>query len=199
VEFYTSGDDNDKKVLFTTSGRGLRTPQLWDQEVGLDEDDTYLYVRPKGDLDPELEKRLGNDPFDDDRLGKMKARVTVTRCSDMCMVELISGVPVPEEWGVDYDEGKHIYFDAEWFTHELPQGCMIVDTNDIVGPVGEGCVAVRDHSLALRLELETQTGRVKLDFLSRDDGHGILDEDDLDSDDVLKYLEVQCPWPADEN
>ena len=26
-------DDNDKTVLFTTLGRGLRTPQLWDQEV----------------------------------------------------------------------------------------------------------------------------------------------------------------------
>ena len=193
VEFHKSGDGNDKKVLFTTSGRGLRTPRLWNQEVGIDEDEHYLYVRPKGDdLDAELKKRLGDDPFSEKQLSEMKARVTVTRCSDMSMVELVSGIPVEEEWGVDYEEGKNIYFQEEWYEQEIPQGCLITDATDVVDSYN-GCVTVNEHSLELRLSLKTQSGRVQVGFLSMG-RHG---EKDVDCDDVLKYLEVQCPWPAD--
>lgn len=205
VEFHTSGDDdNDKKVLFTTSGRGLVTPQLWDQEVGVVENDYgYLRIRPKGALDPELKKRLGDDPFDDDQVYNMRARVTVTRRSDMSMVELVSDLPVPKEEGpgfVDYCDGEYITFqDFSEQRQRVPQGCMIVDAEDIVAPVGNGCLSVYECSLRLSLDLEPQTGRVTLEIIRSVSGEsiGILDEEDPKPDGALKYLEVQCPWPAD--
>lgn len=195
VEFHKSGDGNDKKVLFTTSGRGLRTPRLWNQEIRIDEDEHYLYVRPKGYLDAELKKRLGDDPFSEKQLSEMKATVTVTRCSDMSMVELVSSVPVPEGWGVDYEDGEYIIFKGQGYKQKIPLGCMITDAEDIIGRCN-GCVSVYDCSLALCLELKTQSGSVNLEFQSIYDGDW-GHEDDLDSDDVLKYLEVQCPWPVD--
>ena len=191
VEFHVRDDDNDKTVLFTTSGRGLRTPQLWDQEV-----DEALEVLDRGVLDPELEKRLGDDPFS--QLHEMRARVTVTRCSDMSMVELLSSLPVEEDEPVD-EADRLIYFQDRWRERGIPRGCLVADRSDVVDRSeyrGMSCVMVVDYKMELRLYLETQTGGVGLEFLCVESG-GSGREKNVDCVDVLKYLEMQCPWPAD--
>ena len=71
IEFYS---DDDKFLFATgTSARDLLTPQLWDQDVGFQEgSDEWLSCN--GDLDPEISRRLGNEPFNERQVKKMTAR-----------------------------------------------------------------------------------------------------------------------------
>ena len=74
VEFHRDGD-----ILFVASGKGDRTPPLWEQEVDHDDDG---YIICKGPLDPRLSSWLGSHPFDEEKLRNITARVLITRLSD---------------------------------------------------------------------------------------------------------------------
>jgi len=196
VEFYKG--DGEEEVIFTTLGRGLRTSQLWSQEIKVERNG--LLPVPVGKVDPELVKRLGSRPFDGERLQNMKARVRVTRCSDMSTVELVSCVP----WYWENSTAEKLLFEERSFSQELPRR---TEQNIERGEAF-------DRSLELRINLETQSGRVHLEFASRTYAVGDIQfsnhfgdiqfSNPFGGDFVppplypllypLKYLEVQCPW-----
>ena len=179
VEF-RSGDE----FLFATSGRGLLTPKLWNQDFEFDAHRGVV----KGDLDPEISKRLGDDPFNTDQLKNMTARVLVTKVSDMAMVEL-ARVQIDAE-STFFDSDGNICFESCSHSPCVPTTRLVTDENNVYYDGYNECAVVHNHSLRLRLELDAKSGEVSVEFVL--EGQDI---DYLSSLETLIYLEVQCPWP----
>lgn len=79
-------------------------------------------------VDPVLEMRLGNDPFNKSQLKEMTARVVATRLPDMAFVELSSSVPVEQYW---LEECRRIEFECE----RLPVDRFIFSRDEVItGP-----------------------------------------------------------------
>ena len=183
VEF-RSGDE----FLFATSGRGLRTPKLWNQNVAFDAHRGVI----EGDLDPEIGKRLGDDPFNADQLKNMTARVLVTKVSDMSIVELARvHIDAGNIW---YSGIDGIGFEPRSNSPCLPKTRLVTAEKNVYYDGYNECALVRNHSLQLHLTLEPKTGEVSLGFVLVGQ-----DIDFLSPLETLIYLEVQCPWPKRNN
>lgn len=170
--------------LFSTSARGMHFPELWEQETerGADGD---CWISCVGELDPDLQMRLGEQPFGKKQLNEMTARVVVTRISDMALAELASNVPI-EKYGL-----KHcgrIDFHCQ---ESLPVERIIIN-KDEVHDFSRNCLMADEYSLELNVVLDPENGEVEMaiDRVNHSGG----DCARLFPHGILMYLEVQCPW-----
>ena len=186
VEFYRDG-----KFLFATSGIGDRTPPLWSQKIESDDSDGLpVCSRP---LDPELIKKMGDDPFGKAILERTTARVIVTRLSDMKAVELSRFSRMT--FNLDRTNGVvnfHGGFSTVWDgdgTGGLP----------LVRKIRYSYHEENDTELELGFNFCFATGTIIIFFerMLRDRSGGEIDYDfdEVTLTDEMMYLEMQCPWP----
>ena len=171
------------KFLFSTSARGMYFSVLWDQLIGDSSDERYWFSCDE-DLDPELEMRLGNEPFSKKQLNEMTARVLATRLSDMALVVLVPSVPIEQ---YNLKECGRIEFECE----SLPTDRTIINEDEVDSM--RGYLTVSKYSLDLSIVLDPRNGRVSM-AIDRVNQSGGCDHSRLFPSDILMYLEVQCPW-----
>lgn len=178
------------KFLFATSGtaledfpsEGLWLPELWDQEVLIDKNRAHV----EEELCPEIRERLGDQPFSDDQLQDMVARVLVTRVSDMAMVEL-ARVSVDSE--DRFSSSGRLWFGSDdEYSATIPTTRLVAEERHVRW-FGEAAT-IDLYSADLQLQLDAETGAVSMQFqLCRE---RFIRLSPLQ---ILMYLEVQCPWP----
>lgn len=184
------------RVLFDSTGRawedplpeGLCLPELWEQEV-------LFYnnrVCVAGEMCPEIRKCLGDEPFSDDQLQDMVARVLVTRVSDMAIVEL-ARVSIDSEV-VFSANGRFLCFRSDDGHSTIPTTRLVAEERYVRYESFGETATVSPHSVDLQLQLATRTGEVTMQFQRC--GERFIDLSPLQ---ILMYLEVQCPWPKHNN
>ena len=190
VEFYRDGE-----FLFATSGIGDRTPPLWSQKIKPRDSDGLLVCA--GPLDPELSKRMGDDPFGVANLERTRARVVITRLSDMKAVELSEQMTFNVDHTtdvVDVEGGDRvtIWNGKKHGAARLP----------LVRNIRYSYHKENDSELELGFNFNAATGKVTIFFerILRDrSGYEIfsdlMSEGELSFTDEMMYLEIQCPWP----
>lgn len=173
VEFHRGGD-----ILFVASGTGCRTFPLWDQEIDYDNDGGIICKDP---LDPRLISRLGTDPFDEEKLRHIAARVLITRLSDLSVVELGTVFYNREDGGDliwDGSDSENVF---------LPVGIAIPHDSDKTAHV-------YSNHMRTKLRMEAEDGTVIL-FFEKLSEESAGEWEEVEENSELAYLEMHCPWP----
>ena len=185
VEFRRGGH-----LLFAASGEGDRTSPLWEQETEVDDSGRVVC---KGHLDPNLKSRLGSNPFDEDSLQHIIARVFITRLSDMGVVEL--GELFFNDEGYDLeDRGGDLLWGGVYQRREFYHRREFLPVGTSTSLDSNKPIHTYSNTLRMKLWFESRNGTVVLEFEEK--GHDYASEwKRVGTAKELAYLEMHCPWP----
>ena len=181
--------DRGNELLFVTSCRGDETtPELWDQKVEYADEFNMFPVICQGPVDPRLVTRLGNNPFAEETLSHITAKVIVTRLSDMKAVELASKC-----WNPRDGEGSAIYQTDVDGNLVWEKDIATANLNKFL-PVKASSSSVLMH-LAFYLICESGCIMFEISHAELDDESNDVETSYCSVQSILGYLECHCPWP----